>query len=106
MEERFVLYRGIRMIQGWPGRIQHAQTILSYTIDGVVYPRIPFGREEARRQVDRVPCHDCSVLKGELHVPGCDVEECPRCHEPARSCPCTFEGFNFKFPLRHRRPPP
>lgn len=25
------------------------------------------------------PCHDCAVLKGQLHVEGCDAEVCPRC---------------------------
>lgn len=24
-------------------------------------------------------CHDCGVKRGEYHVGGCDVEECPRC---------------------------
>ena len=24
------------------------------------------------------PCHDCSVMLGQIHLEGCDVEECPR----------------------------
>jgi hypothetical protein len=29
--------------------------------------------------IDKVPCHDCRVPKGELHLPSCDVEECLVC---------------------------
>jgi len=27
-----------------------------------------------------------AVLRGELHVPGCDAEECLRCHGQALAC--------------------
>jgi hypothetical protein len=25
------------------------------------------------------PCPDCCARPGQLHMPGCDVERCPRC---------------------------
>ena len=33
------------------------------------------------------PC-GCGVHKGELHVPGCDDEQCPKCHGQMISCGC------------------
>lgn len=33
-------------------------------------------------------CHDCGVQTGHLHHPGCDDEECPRCHGQSISCSC------------------
>lgn len=32
-------------------------------------------------------CHDCNCRRGQLHHPGCDVEECPECH-------CQMIGFH------------
>jgi hypothetical protein len=37
------------------------------------------------------PCHDCFVKKGEYHIPGCDVERCPKCKEQLISCDCKFD---------------
>ena len=39
-------------------------------------------------QTTNTPCHDCAVGRGDWHHPGCDVEECPRCHLQALSCDC------------------
>jgi hypothetical protein len=33
-------------------------------------------------------CHDCDVLAGHYHHPGCDWEECPRCHGQLIGCDC------------------
>jgi hypothetical protein len=37
------------------------------------------------------PCHDCGVAPGELHKPGCDVEQCARCGMQAIGCDCVYE---------------
>jgi len=28
---------------------------------------------------DKPKCHDCGANPGELHDPGCDMEQCPEC---------------------------
>lgn len=37
------------------------------------------------------PCGDCGVQPGQKHHPGCDMEECPKCHGQLISCGC-FEA--------------
>jgi len=36
-------------------------------------------------------CHDCNVLDGGYHHPGCDMERCPRCGGQLISCGCLDE---------------
>ena len=86
-----VVYNGIEMAEGWPERIQEAQGILHYSIDGVERARIPYGNEADDYGADSGPCRDCAVLKGQLHVPGCDVERCPACDDQAIGCDCCHD---------------
>ena len=77
-----------------------------YEIDGKTYPRIAFGEENASQNKPESlfkidydylavepdeRCHDCKVIVGGLHHPGCDVERCPRCKWQAISCGCANE---------------
>ncbi|HEV2698578.1 MAG TPA: hypothetical protein VGU90_11345, partial [Terriglobales bacterium] len=61
------------------------------------YRRIRYGDKREWRELteyrvrDIHPCHDCGVLKGALHLDGCDWEQCPHCKGQYLGCPCKFE---------------
>jgi hypothetical protein len=42
---------------------------------------------------ERHECHDCGVLEGAFHVPGCDMERCPFCGHQLISCGCSSRHF-------------
>jgi len=59
----------------WQQQIERAQKLTHYPIGDHLLPRIKYGDESEDWKADRIPCHDCGVTKGQLHVPSCDVEE-------------------------------
>lgn len=79
MNKKKVSYRGVQMLEGWPEKIQEAQLIATCSPNGVEMERVRYGFEEEDWGANERPCHDCRVIKGEFHVPGCDVERCPAC---------------------------
>jgi hypothetical protein len=89
-EGKLIVYRGVPMAKGWPEEIEAAQHVLSYELNGRSFPRTRYGDERSHISPEH-PCHDCRVFKGEFHVPGCDMEECPVCGEQLISCDCPFE---------------
>ena len=73
----------------WQIRINDAQKLLTYTIGGKEYDRIKYGDEPGMEEYkDGRPCHDCAVIEGQYHVPGCDWERCPKSGGQVISCYC------------------
>ena len=70
-------------------RLADAQGMTTIMIAGERHARIVYGKERAP-WVTAVPCHDCSARAGMVHIPGCDVEECPRCHGLLNFCACAI----------------
>jgi hypothetical protein len=91
MEKKFVIDNGVKMVEGWPEKIQAAQKISVYVVGGKRTPRIRYGDETDDWGAEKRPCHDCCVPKGQYHVVGCDVERCPICGGQAISCDCLDE---------------
>lgn len=73
--------------KGWGKEIAKAQLEPTVKLGGNLLRRIPFGSEVPAWGGSK--CHDCEVKVGQLHVPGCDVERCPRCSGQLISCECT-----------------
>ena len=68
--------------------LANAQGRPYYPVGGKLLARILYGSERFDWKADAIPCHDCGAVKGQIHIAGCDVEECPNCHEQALSCDC------------------
>ncbi len=91
MEKEFVIYKGQRMVKGWPEKIEEAQKYPTVLIDDVERQRIRYGEENRYKTLNLPPCRDCGVEKGQLHVIGCDVEQCAVCGNQSITCNCRYE---------------
>jgi hypothetical protein len=74
-----IVFRGVSVLPDWPERIRASQLRRIVKPNGVEMPRVAYGSERSDWGANERPCHDCAVIKGELHVEGCDVERCPAC---------------------------
>ncbi len=90
MTDNFVIYNGRKVHRDWPAKIEEAQEQITYVINGKEYSRIRFGSEKEDLGFN-LPCGDCAVMKGQYHVPNCDIERCPRCGGQSIGCDCEYE---------------
>jgi hypothetical protein len=78
---------------------RHAQEEKTVKLLGKRYRRIRYGKEPIPKDapddftalwqdVITRPCHDCFVIRGEIHLDGCDMERCPRCSGQFMCCDC------------------
>jgi hypothetical protein len=51
-------------------------------------PRVRYGDEVQDWSAAEIDCHDCGVSKGQFHLSGCDVEQCPKCKGQLITCDC------------------
>jgi hypothetical protein len=90
VEKKLVAFRGIPVMAGWPEKIRQAQLLTSCYPNGREMERVRYGAEEEDWGAIDGACHDCGVIKGEFHVPGCDVERCPSCGGQIFNCECKW----------------
>jgi hypothetical protein len=68
------------------------QAIAHVSIAGVCYRRIRCGDEQdVGGEMDF--CSDCLAQEGQYHAIGCDLEECPKCHQQMISCGCNIDAL-------------
>ena len=85
---KYEMLNGQQVVVGWGKKLQAAQKQRVYKIGRKLFERIPFGSDEAGKATDSQSCRDCAAARGQLHVPRCCVEDCPRCGGQRISCDC------------------
>jgi len=85
-EDEIVYFNNLFMSRELKDEILQEQANTHITIDDVQYRRIRYGDLEEYDNFDigstpyfNQPCHDCLVIKGQVHLLGCDMERCPKC---------------------------
>ena len=86
-----VEYHGVLMSADWPQEIEDAQELTGYVMHGQAFNRVLYSVADDSGEQGEL-CHECGVLKGQYHVPGCVQEECPRCAGKLVECSCEIDG--------------
>ena len=88
--DAMVEYHGVLMSADWPQEIEEAQERTHYTMEGERWRRLPLESSHLTEQPAPL-CSECGVRVTQFHVPGCGVEECPRCHAKLVECGCGID---------------
>lgn len=95
MSREKVIYNGRLMAAEWPAKIEAAQQLTHYAVNGQKFARIRFGDEDSKWGAK--PCLNCAVIKGQSHIPNCEYETCPTCGSSrAGQCHCKIAEFTEK----------
>lgn len=86
-----IVVNGQEVAEGWDRVLAEAQDQRTYSIGGEVLERIPFGEDYDGVASGAESCRDCAAARGELHVPFCCCEQCPRCLGQAIGCGCEHD---------------
>ena len=95
-----VKFNSVLVAASWREILMASQAQTTYPIGGKEYQRVPYGSEADDWGADRLPCHDCAAVKGQLHAVGCDVERCPVCGGQVISCDCPYDKTTDEFDFR------
>jgi hypothetical protein len=97
-EDDLVTMFGQQMRRDWAEALAATQSETHYRDGEGEYRRLPFGEEDfLNPQVaESGPCRHCGTIRGKLHFPVCDYEQCPRCGLQQMSCDCEFIGHEWR----------
>jgi hypothetical protein len=93
--EHIVYFNEIFMTKALKDEILQEQERPHLIIDGSKYERIRYGSPDEYGDIEypyyQHLCHDCAVIKGQIHLFGCDMERCPKCKNQLITCECDYE---------------
>jgi hypothetical protein len=97
-EDDLVPMFGQQMRRDWADALAVTQLETHYRDAEGEYQRLPFGKESFLNPevAECGPCRHCGTIKGKLHFPACDYEQCPKCGMQQMSCDCEFIGHEWR----------
>lgn len=89
---------GQMMTRDWADALSNTQLETHFRDSEGEYQRIPFGQERSLHPsvAESGPCRHCGTIKGKLHDPSCDYEQCPKCGIQTMECDCEFIGHEWR----------
>lgn len=93
--EEIVYFNEIFMPKGLQVEISGEQENSTIIINGEKFSRVHYGSPEEHPEVNfeyaNKPCGDCLVIRGQIHLLDCDMEQCPNCSNQMITCACEID---------------